>query len=306
MASITRADLNAGVLQIWLYRTVLENFEPNVEFFNMGEKPMFEDGYNTVSWAKFSQLSVSTATSTLTDWVTPTETAFNATVVTASPSEYGIYVNLSSMLLDTSAINFVQGSAKEIGSNMARIIDNIVQTEVMAWTNVRYSGTATVRTDLDVVNDLLDWEDLIGAYTELQTANAPTYEGYYVAILHPHVVYDLKKDTSVTWFIETNKYVTPEKMIKGEIGAINGVRIVVSSNVQTFASTATVYPTLVLGRGAYWVPSLNSLQTFITPRTASDSDPLAQRVKVWAKVAFVAKRLQEQAMVRIESCTSFA
>jgi N4-gp56 family major capsid protein len=84
------------------------------------------------------------------------------------------------------------------------------------------------------------------------------------------------------------------------------VRIVTSSNVGTFTSTVTVYPTLVLGRGAYGVPSLNSLQTFITPRTASDSDPLAQRVKVGAKVAFVAKILQEQAMCRIESATSFA
>jgi len=305
MSAITRWDINAWVLQTWLYRTVLENFEPNVEFFAMWEKPMFEDGYNTVSWAKFSQLTVSTATATLTDWVTPTETAFNATVVSASPSEYGIYVNLSSMLLDTSAINFIQGSAKEIGSNMARIIDNIVQTEVMAGTNVRYSGDATSRATVDAT-DTLDWEDLIGAYTELQSANAPTYEWYYVAILHPHTVYDLKKDTSVTWFIETNKYVTPEKMIKGEIGAINGVRIVVSSNVQTFASTVTVYPTLILGRGAYGVPSLNSLRTFITPRTASDSDPLAQRVKVGAKVAFVTKRLQENAMVRLESGTSFA
>jgi hypothetical protein len=48
------------------------------------------------------------------------------------------------------------------------------------------------------------------------------------------------------------------------------------------------------------------MQSFITPRTASDSDPLAQRVKVGAKIAFVAKRLQENAMVRIESGTSFA
>ncbi len=210
------------------------------------------------------------------------------------------------MLLDTSAINFVQGSAKEIGSNMARIIDNIVQTEVMAWDNVIYSGTATARTEVDTTNDLLDLEDLIRAYTTLEVANAPKIWGYFVAILHPHVVYDLKKDTAVTGFIETNKYVMPEKMIKWEIGAINGVRIVVSSNVQTFASTATVYPTLVMGWGAYWVPTLNGLKTFITPRTASDSDPLAQRVKVGAKIAFVAKRLQEDAMVRIESATSFA
>jgi len=33
----------------------------------MGEKPTFEDGYNTVSWAKFTKLTVSVATATLTD-----------------------------------------------------------------------------------------------------------------------------------------------------------------------------------------------------------------------------------------------
>jgi len=305
MSAIQRWDINAGVLQTWLYRKVLENFEPNVEFYAMGEKPTFEDGYNTVSWAKFSQLNVTGATATLSDGVTPADTAFNASVVSASPSEYGLYVNLSSMLLDTSAINFIQGASVEIGSNMARIIDNLVQDEVMTGTNVRYSGDATDRASIGA-DDTLDGEDLIGAYTQLDADNAPKFEWYYVAIVHPHCIYDLKKDSSVTGFIETNKYVTPEKMIKGEIGAINGCRIVVSSNVNTFTSTTTVYPTLVVGRGAYWVPTLNGLKTFITPRTASDSDPLAQRVKVGAKIAFVAKKLQEWAMTRIESATSFA
>jgi len=305
MAAITRWDINANVLQTWLYRKTLENFEPNLYFYNMGEKPTFEDGYNTVSWAKFSQLTVTVANATLTDWVTPSETAFNATAITASPTEYGIYVNLSSMLLDTSAINFVSGAAVEVGNNLARIVDEVVQTEAMGWSNVIYSGNATQRTEVDT-GDVLAWLDLIKAFTKLQTNSAPMIDWYYVAICHPNVIYDLKKETAVTGFIETNKYVQPEKMIKWEIGALNWVRIVVSPNVKTFASTATVYPTLVLGKWAYWVPTLNSMQSFITPRSASDSDPLAQRVKVGAKIAFVAKRLQENAMVRIESGTSFA
>lgn len=305
MAAIKRSDINSGILQTWLYRTTLENFEPNLYFYNMGEKPVFEDGYNTVSWAKFTQLSVDVATATLTDWVTPSETAFNATAITATPSEYGIYVNLSSMLLDTSPLNFVTWAAKEVGSNMARIIDQVVQNEVMGGTNVVYSWDATSRATIDAA-DTLKGKDLIKAFTTLDAKNAPKIDGYYVAIVHPHVIYDLKQETSVTWFIETNKYVMPEKMIKWEIWALNGVRLVTSSNVKTFTSTVTVYPTLVIGKWAYWVPTLNTLQSFITPRAASDSDPLAQRVKVWAKVWFVAKRLQENAMLRIESATSFA
>lgn len=305
MAAITRWDINSGVLQTWLYRTTLKNFEPNLYFYQMGEKPTFEDGYNTVSWAKFTQLNVTVANSTLTDWVTPSETAFNATAITATPTEYGIYVNLSSMLLDTSAINFVSGAAVEVGSNLARIVDQVVQTEVMWGSNVIYSGNATSRATVDNT-DVLAGVDLIKAYTKLQAESAPMIDGYYVGIVHPHNIFDLKKESAITGFIEASKYVQPEKMIKGEIGALNGVRLVVSPNVKTFASTATVYPTLVVGRGAYWVPTLNSMQSFITPRTASDSDPLAQRVKVGAKIAFVAKRLQENAMVRIESGTSFA
>lgn len=305
MAAITRWDINSGVLQTWLYRKTLENFEPNLYFYQMGEKPTFEDGYNTVSWAKFTQLTVNTATATLTDWVTPTETAFNATAITATPTEYGIYVNLSSMLLDTSAINFVSGAAVEVGSNLARIVDEVVQTEVMWGSNVQYSGSATSRATV-ATTDTLAGADLIKAYTTLQTNNAPLIDGYYVAIVHPHVVFDLKQESAITGFIEASKYVQPEKMIKWEIGALNGVRLVVSSNVKTFTSTATVYPTLVMGRWAYWVPTLNSMQSFITPRAASDSDPLAQRVKVGAKVWFVSKRLQEDSMVRIESGTSFA
>ena len=96
--------------------------------------------------------------------------------------------------------------------------------------------------------DVLAGADLIKAYTTLQANSAPLVDGFYVAIAHPYVIYDLKKETAVTGFIEASKYAQPEKLIKGEIGALNGVRIVVSPNVKTFTSTTTVYPTLVMGR----------------------------------------------------------
>lgn len=128
----------------------------------------------------------------------------------------------------------------------------------------------------------------------------------YVAIAHPNVIYDLRAETGVGSWLDSNKYVTPEKIFKWEVGALNGVRFVESSNVKTFASTVTVYPTLFLGRGAYGISECQTLQTYITPRTASDSDPLAQRQKIGSKIAFSAKRLQEDAMVRVESATSFS
>ena len=85
-----------------------------------------------------------------------------------------------------------------------------------------------------------------------------------------------------------------------------GVRVIKSAFIQTFASTVTVYPTYVVGEGAYGVPMLQKLQAYITPRSASDSDPLAQRVKVGAKVAFESIILQQDALVRIESASSLS
>ena len=300
MSAIQRSDMNSNVLQTLAYKRVLETFEPNLYFYAMGEKPVFEDGYNTVTWLKFDQLTVTPTNATLTDGLTPTDTAFNATAITASPTQYGIYVNLSDMLLKTAPVNFISGASNAVGKNIARVVDEVIQTEVMGGTNVQYSGNATARANVDT-SDTFSGTDLNKAFTTLQANDAPMIDGYYVGIIHPNALYDLKEDTSATGFIEASKYAMPEGLFKGEIGALNGVRLVVSSHVQTFASTTTVYPTLIMGSGAYGTSTLQNLETFVTPAVASDSDPLAQRRKVGAKIAFVPKRLQEEAMVRVES-----
>jgi len=142
---------------------------------------------------------------------------------------------------------------------------------------------------------------LTHAVTTLETNLAPKVDGYYVGIMHPKVTYDLKNDAAVTGWLEAHKYTTPENIFKGEIGAINGVRVVNTNSVQTFASTVTVYPTLVMGRGAYGVANLEGLQTYVNLPAVSDSDPLAQRASVGAKVSFSSKRLQEDSMIRLES-----
>lgn len=56
-----------------------------------------------------------------------------------------------------------------------------------------------------------------------------------------------------------------------------------------------------MGEGAYGIADFSSLQTIYTPRGADKSDPLAQRATVGAKVDFVAKLLQNDALVRIEA-----
>lgn len=303
MAVNIKSGIGANYLQTKLFKEVLANFEPNLYFYKMGEKPMVDNGIGTVSWTKASKLSVTAATATLTEGTQPTSTAFTYTTITTTPTQYGIYVEISDRLLKAAPTKILANAGKEIGSNMARIIDQVIQTEIMAGTNVLYSDVSvnTVRTDI-ATTDLMTGTLLAKAHTKLQAVDAPTIDGYYVGVAHPFVLGDLKIQSSGA-YIEFNKYATPDKLFKGEIGALYGVRLVSSSNVQTFTSTTTVYPTLVMGAGAYGVTEWSSLETIYKPLGSGD-DALNQVASVGAKIDFSAKRLQENAMVRLETAAT--
>jgi N4-gp56 family major capsid protein len=303
MAINIKSGIGSNYLQTKLFKTLLENFEPNLYFYKMGEKPMVDNGIGTVSWAKASKLTVTASTATLTEGVTPLSTAFTYTVITSTPTQYGIFVEISDRLLKAAPTKIINDAGKEVGNNMARIVDQVIQTEIMAGTNVQYSVVSvnTVRTDL-ATTDIATGAVLRNAHTKLASLDAPTIGGYYLGVAHPFVIGDLQAESNGAW-IEFSKYTTPDKLFKGEIGALYGVRLVSCSNVQTFASTTTVYPTLVMGAGAYGVTEWASLETIYKP-LGSGADPLNQVASVGAKVDFSAKRLQEDAMVRIETAAT--
>lgn len=301
MAVNIKSGIGANYLQTKLYKTLLENFEPNLYFYEMGEKPMVEDGIGTVSWAKPSKLTVTAAGATLTEGVAPASTSFTYTVISTTPTQYGVYVEISDRLLKASPTKILANAGAEVGANLARIIDQVIQTQVMAGTNVIYGGAAANRAALGA-GDIATATKLRIAQVKLAAQDAPLIGGYYVGVAHPFVLGDLRGETNGAW-IEFSKYTTPDKLFKGEIGAMHGVRLVSSSNVQTFTSTVTVYPTLIMGKGAYGVTEWSSLETIYRP-LGSGADPLNQVASVGAKVDFSAIRLQESAMVRLETAAA--
>ena len=60
MAANNRNDLtSSGILQEWLSRQFLENFNANLYFEQFAEKPDYPDGYETLRWAKFTSIAES-------------------------------------------------------------------------------------------------------------------------------------------------------------------------------------------------------------------------------------------------------
>jgi N4-gp56 family major capsid protein len=70
-------------------------------------------------------------------------------------------------------------------------------------------------------------------------------------------------------------------------------------------ATINIHMTYVMGRGYLGATTLSALKTFVTPATASDSDPLAQRTKASWKQLFKALVLNPMFGTRIESASAF-
>ena len=111
-------------------------------------------------------------------------------------------------------------------------------------------------------------------------------------------------------WIEVHKYATPENIYEGEIGKIANIRFVQSTEAKIWKDTTcptdlAVFGTIVLGAHAYAVTEVQGggLQHIVKQLGYGD-DPLNQRASVGWKATKVAKRLVEQYMVRIESCSA--
>lgn len=305
----TTSTVNASgqLLQTWLDRTVLENFEPNLRFYDLWEKPARPTGYNTIAWTRCNKLTITPANATLTEWVTPDDVAIKFTTISLNANQYGMYAIISDILEDVSPVPVVSHALKVIGENMARIIDQVIQWVLVNGTNVIYAGAATSRASI-AATDLLTATDLAKANAFLSTKAAPVFWDGYMAVAHPNVIFDLQTGTAAGGFLDLSKYTEAGRaqIVKGEIGKIFNVRVVSSAFIQTFSSTVTVYPTYVMWKGAYGVADLQGLRSYMVGDGASKSDPLAQRRYVWAKVAFNAIILQEDALVRLESASSLS
>jgi N4-gp56 family major capsid protein len=91
-------------------------------------------------------------------------------------------------------------------------------------------------------------------------------------------------------------------------GAVINIGAVPSSGSNppvTPAAGVAVHFSWILGKEAFAVPELMSLTTALTPKGASDSDPLAQRRKASWKVMFKSVICNDAFLARIESASAY-
>lgn len=274
------------------------------------KRPIPQGNGKTIEFRKWTPLAK--ITTELTEGVTPDGQALDMSVLTARVKQYGGYVIVSD-ILDLTAIDNVKTEATQlIGSQAGRSLDTIVREILNGGTNVQYhEGERATRTAI-TATDYLTVKSIANAVRTLKRANAKKMDGNYVAIIHPDVAFDLMQDSA---WKDWHQYVTPENKYNGEIGMIDGVRFVETTEAKIFTDAGgsgsaafDIYSTLVLAKDAYGVTDLEGggLQLYIkNAGSAGTADPLDQRSTVGWKATRTAERLVEDYMVRIETACSF-
>lgn len=296
-------------------RTLLESAKPNLIHAQFGQKrPIPKNGGKKIEFRRYGALPK--ALTPLTEGVTPDGRKLTVTAIEAEVHQYGDYVALSDVLDLTAIDNNVLEATKAIGNQAGLTLDTITRNVLQAGTNVMYcpkigTGGATTavtsRADLDATCKLT--VDVVKrAVATLKANNVPKIGGDYVGIIHPYASYDLMSDPK---WEEMHKYTTADNMYEGEIGRIAGVRFVETSEALIVKETSkpAVFCTLILGEHAYGVTEVTGggLKTIIKQLgSAGTADPLDQRSTVGWKAMQTAEILQENYMIRVESCGEFS
>src|SRR3972149_3931433 len=109
--------------------------------------------------------------------------------------------------------------------------------------------------------------------------------------------------TTVTGgWMDANKCVTNETLLRSELGRMDGFRFIEVVNAPTFTSTVTVYASIAVGNITGWgAGDLQTLRTYHVAPGGDHSDPLSQEELLGWKVNFGVAALSNSYYFRVES-----
>lgn len=302
MADQKTTDAAISSLVVTYYeKKALERLVPNLRFDQGAEKkPLPKNNGKTIQFYRYRNLTA--VTTPLSELTTPSQVYLSADTVSVGIVERGAYAKFSTLLADTAIDPQVADRVDVFGDHAALSYDTYIRNRIgffvidaanrstLTDTNrdgyatsgigVRvYSGVSTGQgfpiyanktrltssaTVVSLTKTAMSVKTVMHAASILRNKFVqPMSDGNYLAFMHPTAIYQLK--TSVK-YNEWLKYTSDgqQKLYRGEVATIDGVRIVESPNAPAVSltgdtldtSSGKLIGTIIVGKGAYGVTTI--------------------------------------------------
>lgn len=302
-------------------RQLLEKAKPHLVHAWFGQiRDIPQNSSDTIKFRRYGLLSA--ATTALTEGQTPAGSQLSVTDISATADQYGDFVILTDELETETEDPIIMEVNDILGQQAGNTFDQLCRDVLVTGSNIQYASSATTR--LTVTSTMkLTAAEIREAVRTLKNQNARKItsmigpnsgvdtipvDSCFVGIVHPNTTYDLKSDPE---FVPVENYPNQGNVMPGEVGKIDEVRFVESTNAKVFSAGGSggidVYATLIIAANAYGVTRIagKALQTITHPLGSGGSaDPLSQRATHGWKGYFVTKILNDSWMLRIEHATS--
>lgn len=282
----------------------------------------------TVKFRRYNKLA--TAVGPLAEGVTPTGKTLTKTDLTTTLAQYGDFVWISDVIMDTHEDPVLQEATDILGEQAGETYDVLRFGVLKAGTNVLYAnGTARSAVNTVVSKTLLrkaeralmrqEAKPQIAAQKAGPNVGTTPIPACYPVVCHADCKMDLEQ---LADWVPIQEYPSGMGIIEGEIGSSGMFRFIIDNNcvafadagdskltcISTGATYADVYPMLVLGKDSYGLVPLagkNAVSTYVNNPKPSDSDPLAQRGTVGWKGYTATVILNDLWLLRMEvGCTA--
>jgi len=278
-------------------------------------------GTDYIKFRRYSNLSA--ATTALTEGVTPAGSTINVTDIRAQVSQYGDFITVTDVIQYQSKDAVLMEFAGILGDQAADTYDQLCRDIIVAGTNVYYPSAAYTATSDVTSTDLITNTQIKKAVRLLATNKAKKLKSMlspsdkygtiplqacFVGVVHENTTFDLK---DLKGFKPIEKYSSHTELMEDEIGAVDEVRFVQTTNAKVLTGDGSggidVYATLIIAANAYGTTRVagQAMKNIVKPLgSAGTADPLDQRATTGWKGTFVAKILNDDYLVRLEHAVS--
>jgi len=305
MAQVTSSTLSAAIT-FKLQRNVLKNLRASLVYANRDYATQgdFQPGFDTLTFVNVADLPINTTP--LTEGTAPSKRSLTIGTVSMSAAQYGDVVSITDVAKVKSPIEVVDIASERLSRQASESIDQITRDVIAAGGTVFYAGGKTTRAGITGTETLKAADLRKLRATMFKNKIPPFSDGYYRLWIAPQVGYDLRSESSTTGaWTDVNKYASPDVLLKGELGRIEGFRVSEVVNAPTFSSGVTVYASIALGDIKGWgVGDIQTLQTYHVAPGGDHTDFLAQEELVGWKVMWGVAVLSNSYYYRCESAAT--